>query len=93
MELSELRDRIDMIDGSLTELFLRRMELSAEIARCKSAAALPVRDEAREREKLAQVRALSPEPLREYTAELYELLIDLSRRYQRRLSDGGEATE
>ncbi len=88
MELSELRKMIDETDRGLTELFLRRMELCARIAGYKADASLPVLDAGREREKLEQVCAMSPEPMRGYTGELYSLLLEQSRRYQQSILDG-----
>ena len=90
-ELAQLRESIDGIDAELTALFVRRMDLCARIARCKAAAGLPLRDLRREREKLDRVCKDSPEALREYTAELYGLLLELSRRYQAELIQDWEA--
>ncbi len=85
MELKELRDRIDGIDGELVKLFASRMETAANIARVKKEQGLPVLDAAREREKLIQVVEQSPEELRDYTASLYSLIFELSRSSQNRL--------
>ena len=52
MELGNYRDRIDEIDRRMVELFARRMEVSAEIARYKAEKGLAVRDPCREEEKL-----------------------------------------
>lgn len=88
MELAELRRRMDGVNEEMLSLFLRRMALSAEIAREKEKAGLPVRDEARERECLqglcAQSGALPPD----YTARFFETLFALSRDYQTALRAG-----
>ena len=42
MEGSTYRDRIDEIDRQMVELFARRMEVAAEIARYKKEKGLPV---------------------------------------------------
>jgi len=85
MSMEELRGRIDDIDRGLTELFARRMEVSAEIAAWKRENDLPVLDERREREKLRAVEEMVPEELRDYADALYSLLFDLSRSHQNRV--------
>ena len=88
---SELRKRIDDIDEELVKLFAKRMEVSAEIAQYKKENGIPVRDAAREEQKLHSVMAKSPEELRKYAKQLYSLLFELSRSYQNRLNGGLEA--
>ena len=85
MELGDYRDRIDEIDRRMVELFARRMEVSAEIARYKAEKGLAVRDPRREEEKLQAVAEASPEAIREYTARLYTVMMELSRSYQARI--------
>ena len=53
MELAELRDRINEVDAALLPLFLKRMELSEEIAGVKKEQGLPVYNAKREREILS----------------------------------------
>ena len=55
MELSEIRDKIDVIDDQLLELFLQRMALSDEVAAYKNEHHLPILNKRREREILARV--------------------------------------
>ena len=64
-ELNDLRGEIDRIDGELTALFARRMEVSARIARCKAERGLPVLDASREAEKLQSIAEMLPPELRE----------------------------
>ena len=85
MELGDYRDRIDEIDRRMVELFARRMEVSAEIARYKAEKGLAVRDPRREEEKLQAVAEASPEAIREYTTRLYTVMMELSRSYQARI--------
>ncbi len=90
MEISDYRAKIDEIDASVVQLFAERMEVSASIAAFKKERGLPVRDPAREEEKIASVRALAPEELRDDTERLFRLLMECSREYQKKLNDDSE---
>ena len=85
-ELNGLREAIDALDARLTELFLQRMELTRRVGEYKRAHGIPVLDPQREREVLAQKTALVADPaLRDDVAALYEAIMGISRRPQRRL--------
>lgn len=86
MELNELRQQIDEIDGRMLELFCKRMEVSRHIAECKKSSGRPVYDPVREREKLVQIAEASGEDMREYSTILWSLLMDLSKTCQERRS-------
>lgn len=88
MDIADFRTRIDEIDAKIVELFSERMDAVAEIAAYKKARGLPVRDAEREREKLASVASRSPDAIREYTDELYSVIMKLSRSYQEKLTGG-----
>lgn len=85
MELTDYRKEIDAIDADLTALFNKRMAVAAEIAAYKKANGLPALDAKRERDKLRELMQNSPEALKDYTAQLYSLIFELSRSYQNRL--------
>lgn len=85
MELTDYRKEIDAIDADLTALFYKRMAVAAEIAGYKKANGLPTLDSKRERDKLRELMQNSPEALKDYTAQLYSLIFELSRSYQNRL--------
>ena len=82
MELQDLRNEIDTIDRELVDLFLRRMNVAAEVAEYKKANDLPVLDASRERALLDKVSELSGEEFEAYTRTLYATILDLSRSYQ-----------
>ena len=82
MELSELRQQIDKIDGDLLRLFMERMEVSNQVAEYKRQNSLPVLDSARERELLAGVAQKAGEDMDEYAVVLYSTILSLSRSYQ-----------
>jgi chorismate mutase/prephenate dehydratase len=85
MDLQTLRKQIDEIDGGLLELFQRRMDVSADIARYKQEANLPVYDPARERQKLYDLAQGAQTGRESYVTALYALLFSLSRAEQERI--------
>ena len=82
MDLQELRNEIDSIDNELVKLFLRRMEVSAQVADYKKLHDLPIFVPAREREKLRNVAELAGPDMANYTKVLYSMIFELSRSYQ-----------
>lgn len=54
--LSQLRSRIDVIDGNIIEELARRMELSREIGRCKSGSGVAIIQRARWNEVLERAK-------------------------------------
>ena len=82
MDLQELRKEIDSIDKEMVQLFLRRMEVSAQVADYKKAHDLPIFVPAREREKLRDVAELAGPDMANYTKVLYSMIFELSRSYQ-----------
>ncbi|MBR5017034.1 MAG: chorismate mutase [Spirochaetia bacterium] len=83
MDLDELRKEIDAVDAEIVKFFEKRMEISERIAAFKQKAGIPVRDEAREKEKILQVQNLAhTEFNRQHIEDLYTLLMSLSRKLQ-----------
>lgn len=82
MDLKDCRLLLDQIDGEILRLFARRMEIARQIGEYKRQNGLPVLDEARERQKLASVAAQCPPEVRAEGTELFEKLMELSRREQ-----------
>jgi len=85
MDLNDYRKQIDDIDRQLLSLFGQRMEVAAAIAAYKKEHDLPVLDGKREREKLLDVAAKTPDDLKDYAVSLYSLLFELSRSHQTRM--------
>ena len=81
-DLSEIRKRIDAIDTQICDLFSRRMQCTHEVAEYKRANNKPVLDRGRERAKLADVASKVPEPLRDYSQVLFNLIMEISRAQQ-----------
>lgn len=80
--LENLRNQIDNIDRQLVDLFLKRMNCSAEVAEYKRTNNLPVLDSSRERALLNKVSELSGADFEDYTRTLYSTILSLSRSYQ-----------
>lgn len=81
-DLSEIRKRIDAIDTQICDLFSQRMQCAHEVAEYKRANNKPVLDRGRERAKLADVASKVPEPLRDYSQVLFNLIMEISRAQQ-----------
>ena len=84
-ELKTLRNEIDQIDRQMVELFRQRMDVTRRVGEYKSAAGIPVLDQAREREVLKNKGELAGEELRPAVTTLYQTIMALSRRQQRDL--------
>ena len=82
MDLMKLREQINEIDAQMLDLFLRRMQVSSNVAEYKRKNGLPVLDAARERELLANIARQAGEDLDEYAVVLYSTILSLSRSYQ-----------
>ena len=84
-ELSALRSDIDLIDRQITDLFTRRMAVTKQVGEYKLAHGMKVLDRTREGQVLAQKAAQVDPSLRTDITALYETIMNLSRRQQRRL--------
>ena len=81
-DINDIRKEIDEIDKQLVELYIRRMNCSAEVAEYKREHGMPVLDASRERALLNKISELSGSELEGYTRTLYSTILDLSRSYQ-----------
>ena len=78
MEIEQIREQIDAVDGKMLQLFLERMHLGEEVAAYKKAHNLPVLNKAREREILARVQAEAGD-MEPYAYQLFTTLIELNK--------------
>lgn len=83
-KLDEIREKLDSVDAEMMRLFEKRTELSARIGEIKRAAGLALEDLSREEEVVKTRRELVPEGMREGAERLARLLIEESKRTQRR---------
>lgn len=84
-DLKTLRDRIDGIDKELLALFAKRMETTQRVGEYKVANGIQVLDAKREQEVLDSKAALAPQAIQSEARTLFETIMALSRRQQRRL--------
>ena len=84
-DLARLRGQIDAIDQDLVRLFAQRMAVTEQVGAYKLAHGMAVLDEGREREVLASKTAAAPAALKGEVTALFETIMALSRRQQRRL--------
>jgi chorismate mutase/prephenate dehydratase len=89
-QLTELRGRIDEIDGRLVSLFKDRMEVSLRIGEVKIKENMPIQNAPREQAVVDRAVALAGEDLRGETTLLMRSIIALSREYQRSRMVHGE---
>jgi monofunctional chorismate mutase len=86
MNLHDYRQRIDKVDDEILRLFKERMDIARQIAGYKKAHGLATLDASRENEKLAQISEKAGDDMRSYSIKLFQLLLELSRAYQARVS-------
>jgi len=89
MDIHELRNRIDEIDNELLQLFMRRMDISAEIAQYKKQYNMPIHDPAREQQVLHNLSKKATRERESSVTALYSLLFELSRAEQERAFAAG----
>lgn len=87
--LEQARKEINRIDREMAALFCQRMDAAAKIAAYKKETGMPIFDPEREREVLRKnTELLEREELRSYYADYLQNMMDLSKKYQKRLLDG-----
>ena len=82
MDLNELRNEINQIDEELLNLFLRRMDASAQVADYKREHNLPIYQPQREREILKKVADQAGPERSGYARVLFSMLMELSKSSQ-----------
>ena len=85
MDLNTIRAELDTLDDQLNALFLKRMDLCAQVAAYKKEKGLPILNTGREREILSRISAQAGDELDGYARILFSTLFDLSRTYQGQL--------
>ncbi len=85
LDLNEIRKEIGAINDEMLALFVKRMELSAQVARYKKANGLPTLDRKREEAILQKVADSTTDEFRQYALEFFRHMMDLSKEYQETL--------
>ncbi|MBQ9488562.1 MAG: prephenate dehydratase [Lachnospiraceae bacterium] len=85
-DLTELRGQLDEIDEQIVALYEKRMDICREVAGYKINTGKKVFDRQREQEKLAKVKSMTQNDFyARGAAELFELLMSVSRKLQYRM--------
>ena len=82
LNLDEIRKEISAINDEMLALFVKRMELSAQVARYKKANGLPTLDRKREEAILQKVADSTEEEFRSYAIKFFKYIMDLGKEYQ-----------
>ena len=82
LNLEEIRKEISAINDEMLALFVKRMELSAQVAAYKKANGLPTLDRKREEAILQKVADNTGDDSRQYAIQLFRTMMDLSKEYQ-----------
>ena len=91
-ELDVLRGAIDEVDRQIVALFERRMAVTQQVGEYKQAHDIPVLDAHRERQVIAnKLDCLQNQDLRTDVTLLYETIMGISRRQQRRRQNAQKA--
>ena len=85
LNLDVIRKEISEINDEMLALFVRRMELSAQVAAYKKANGLPTLDRKREEAILQMVADNTDVEYRQYAIQLFRYMMDLSKEYQETL--------
>ena len=86
MDLNELRNEINSIDEEILNLFLRRMDVAAQVADYKREHNLPIYQPQREREILKKVADQAGPDMGGYARVLFSMLMELSKSAQNKRS-------
>lgn len=82
LNLEEIRKEISAINDDMLALFIKRMELSAQVAAYKKANGLPTLDRKREETILQKVADNTSDEFRQYALEFFRHIMDLGKQYQ-----------
>lgn len=82
MDIKDLRNKIDAIDDKLVELYLKRMEVVAEIAKAKADGGTSIDDGKREKDVVYRITKDLNDDFKIYVKELYSAIFTTSKAYQ-----------
>ena len=85
LNLEEIRKEIRAINDEMLALFVKRMELSSQVAAYKKANGLPTLDRKREEAILQKVADNTTDEFRQFALEFFRNMMDLSKEYQETL--------
>ena len=82
MDLSEIRNQLDVIDDKIADLYGERMKLVAKVSEAKKASGKAVNDPDRERKILLRVTDRVEEDMQVYLKRVFETVFETSKAYQ-----------
>ena len=85
MEISNLRDEINKIDGEMLALFEKRMDVSRKIGEYKKANNIPVTDKEREKVVIERAKNAVSKENSEFAEEFFKKLIEISKDCQNKI--------
>ena len=85
LDLEALRKQIDRADQMLLTSFVTRMRICAQIAAYKKENGIPVYDPEREKEKLDEIRKISPNDMEDSCVMLYNKIMEISKDFQEKI--------
>lgn len=85
LDLKVLRGQIDRADQMLLTSFVTRMRICKQVGEYKKKNGLPVFDAEREKEKIEEIRKISPDDMEESCVMLYNKIMELSRELQEKI--------
>ena len=90
MELTQVRERLDLIDRELCRLITERLDLARDVAEAKRGTGTGIYDPARERAKLRDVASHVPERYRAQAIALFSLIMSQNKAEQQRVLAEGD---
>ena len=82
MDLSKIREQIDITDDKIKELYLQRMELVKAVTEAKKQTGKATNDPEREKNILLRITEGQPAEMQIYLKRVYETLFETSKSYQ-----------
>ena len=89
MDIREIRNKIDVIDDEMAELFVRRMQIVKEVAEYKKERGLAIEDSGREQSLIEKHgSAIADDQIRSLYINFQKEVMEISKRWQHRLMNG-----
>lgn len=85
MDLTQAREKLDILDATLAKLFIQRMGIIEEIAKYKAGQGIAVHDPKREHDVILRLQDLTKEQYSEELEALYQSIFTISRGLQKKL--------
>jgi len=81
MNIQEIKNEISVLNDEMLKLFIRNLELTAQLGEAKKAEGKPLYDRKVEEEILEKAVADSPQDMQNYSIEFFRTIINLSKEH------------